>query len=324
MLRLRFLLSKTAQALATLFAVVTFNFLLFRVLPGDPIRLMSRAGHLQPEDIARIRSLFGLDQPLWDQYLIYLRNLATGQLGISLTYREPVTQILAERIINTVLLLTAATVIVVVIGIAVGVIAGARPGSRFDTGAVATTLIFWSLPTFWTGLMLIMILGVYFGVFPISNMETIGGTYATPFDHAIDVGSHLVLPTLTLALVDVGQFVLITRSALVDVMTEDFILTAKAKGLSRAAVVWKHGVRNALLPVVTTSALYVGLVMGGAIQVETVFSWPGLGRLVYDAVLRRDYPLLEASFLVFAVTVILANYLADITYMLLDPRVRNA
>ncbi len=324
MLRLRFLLSKTAQALATLFAVVTFNFLLFRVLPGDPIRLMARAGHLQPEDIARIRNLFGLDQPLWNQYLIYLHNLATGQLGLSLTYREPVTQILAERITNTVLLLAAATVIVVVIGIAVGVVAGARPGSRFDTGAVATTLIFWSLPTFWTGLMLIMILGVYFGVFPIANMETIGASYATPFDHAIDVGSHLVLPTLTLALVDVGQFVLITRSALVDVMTEDFIVTAKAKGLSRTAVVWKHGVRNALLPVVTTSALYVGLVMGGAIQVETVFSWPGLGRLVYDAVLRRDYPLLESSFLVFAVTVIVANYLADIAYMLLDPRVRNA
>jgi peptide/nickel transport system permease protein len=320
----RFLLRKTAQALATLFAVVTFNFLLFRVLPGDPIRLMARAGHLQPEDIARIRNLFGLDQPVWNQYLIYLHNLATGQLGLSLTYREPVAQILAERIVNTLLLLTAATVLVVVIGVAVGVAAGARPGSRFDTGAVVSTLIFWSLPTFWTGLMLIMILGVYFNAFPIANMQTIGASYGTGFDHAIDVGSHLVLPTLTLALVDIGQFVLITRSALVDVMTEDYILTAKAKGLSRYAVVWRHGVRNALLPIVTTSALYIGLVMNGAIQVETVFSWPGLGRLVYDAVLRRDYPLLEASFLVFAVTVILANYLADITYLLLDPRVRNA
>jgi peptide/nickel transport system permease protein len=305
-------------------AVVTFNFILFRVLPGDPIRLMARAGHLQPEDVTRIRNLFGLDQPLYVQFVYYLRNLATGQLGISLTYREPVTQILAERIANTVLLLAAATVLVVVIGIAVGVAAGSRPGSRFDTGAVVSTLTFWSLPTFWTGLMLIMILGVYFSAFPIANMQTIGAFYSTPFDQMVDVGSHLVLPTLTLALVDIGQFVLITRSALVDVMTEDYILTAKAKGLSRRAVVWKHGVRNALLPVVTTSALYVGLVMGGAIQVETVFSWPGLGRLVYDAVLRRDYPLLEASFLVFAVTVILANYLSDIAYMLLDPRVRQA
>jgi peptide/nickel transport system permease protein len=324
MLRLRFLVTKTVQAAATLFAVVTFNFLLFRVLPGDPIKLMARAGHLQPEDIARIRRLFGLDQPIWVQYLYYLHNLATGQLGLSLTYREPVATILAQRIQNTLLLLTAATVLVIVIGIAVGVAAGSRPGSRFDTGAVVTTLTFWSLPTFWTGLMLIMILGVYFGTFPIANMQTIGAFYNSPFDQVVDVGSHLVLPTLTLALVDIGQFVLITRSALVDVMTEDYILTAKAKGLSRRAVVWKHGVRNALLPVVTTSALYVGLVMGGAIQVETVFSWPGLGGLLYDAVLRRDYPLLESTFLVFAVTVILANYLADVTYMLLDPRVRNA
>jgi peptide/nickel transport system permease protein len=324
MLRLRFLLVKTAQAVATLFAVVTFNFLLFRVLPGDPIRLMARAGHLQPEDIARIRNLFGLDQPVWVQYLYYLHNLATGQLGLSLTYREPVATILSERIANTVLLLLAATVLVVVIGIAVGVAAGSRPGSRFDTSVVVSTLTFWSLPTFWTGLMLIMILGVYFGWFPIAGKETIGAFYESPWDHISDVAGHLALPTLTLVLVDIGQFVLITRSALVDVMTEDYILTAKAKGLSRSAVVWKHGVRNALLPVVTTSALYVGLVMGGAIQVETVFSWPGLGRLVYDAVLRRDYPLLESSFLVLAVTVILTNYFSDIAYMLLDPRVRNA
>ena len=324
MLRLRFLLVKTLQAVATLLAVVTFNFLLFRVLPGDPIRLMARAGHLQPEDIARIKKLFGLDQPIWMQYLIYLHNLATGQLGLSLTYREPVATILAQRIANTVLLLVAATVLVVVIGVAVGVAAGARPGSRLDTGVVVSTLTFWSLPTFWTGLMLIMILGVYFNWFPIAGKETIGAFYASPWDHISDVGSHLVLPTLTLVLVDIGQFVLITRSALVDVMTEDYILTAKAKGLSRRAVVWRHGVRNALLPVVTTSALYVGLVMGGAIQVETVFSWPGLGRLVYDAVLRRDYPLLESSFLVLAVTVILANYFSDIAYMLLDPRVRYA
>src|SRR5712692_5152651 len=169
MLRLRFLLVKTAQAVGTLFAVITFNFLLFRVLPGDPIRLLARAGHLQPEDIARIKKLFGLDQPIWVQYLYYLHNLATGQLGLSLTYREPVAQILAQRIANTILLLTAATVLVVVIGVVVGVAAGSRPGGRFDASVVMSTLTFWSLPTFWTGLMLIMILGVYFGLFPIAN-----------------------------------------------------------------------------------------------------------------------------------------------------------
>jgi peptide/nickel transport system permease protein len=324
MIRLRYLLAKAVQTLITLYAVITFNFILFRVLPGDPIRLLARAGNLSPEDIARIRHLFGLDQSLFVQYLYYFRNLLTGNLGMSLTYRRPVFDILQERIANTVLLLAGATVLVIVAGIVVGVVAGTRPGSRFDTSAVISSLTFWSLPTFWTGLILIMLLGVYFQAFPISGMSMPGATYNTVFDQFADVGSHLVLPTLTLALVDIGQFVLITRSALVDVMTEDFMLTARAKGLSRGRIVWGHAVPNALLPVVTTSALYASLVMGGAIQVETVFSWPGLGRLVYDAVLRRDYPLLEASFLVFAVTGILGNLATDVLYLFLDPRVRQA
>jgi peptide/nickel transport system permease protein len=324
LIRLRYLLGKLGQTAITLFAVATFNFALFHVLPGDPIRLLARAGNLSAVEIGRIRALFGLDQPLPVQYLYYLRNLASGQLGMSLTYRRPVFDILQERIFNTVILLAGATVLVIALGVVVGVLAGSRPGSRFDASAVVSSLIFWSLPTFWTGLILIMLLGVYFQAFPISSMTTPGAVYSSPLDQFIDVGSHLVLPTLTLALVDIGQFVLITRSSLVEVMTEDFILTAKAKGLSRGQVTWRHGVPNAMLPVVTTSAIYVSLVMGGAIQVETVFSWPGMGRLVYDAVLRRDYPLLEASFLVFAVTVILVNLGTDILYMFLDPRVREA
>jgi peptide/nickel transport system permease protein len=189
---------------------------------------------------------------------------------------------------------------------------------------VVSSLFFWSLPTFWTGLMLIFILGVYFHAFPISGSGTPGVVYASPPDQVLDFASHLVLPTITLLLVDIGQFVLITRSSLIDVLTEDFILTARAKGLSARRVLWRHGVPNALLPVVTTSALYVSLVVGGAIQVETVFSWPGMGRLIYDAVLRRDYPLIEATFLVFAVTVILANFVTDLLYLWIDPRVRNA
>ena len=324
MARLRYLGIKLAQVIVTLLAVVTFNFWLFHVLPGDPIRLLARSGNLQPEDIARLRQLFGLDQPLPAQYLIYLRDLATGNLGMSLTYRQPVSDILAERIVNTVELLTFATVLVVIVGVAAGVFAASRRGTRADAATVVSSLFFWSLPTFWTGLMLIFILGVYFRAFPISGSGTPGAVYATPLDQVLDFSSHLVLPTITLLLVDIGQFVLITRSSLIDVLTEDFILTARAKGLSARRVLWRHGVPNALLPVVTTSALYVSLVVGGAIQVETVFSWPGMGRLIYDAVLRRDYPLIEATFLVFAVTVILTNFATDLLYLWIDPRVRNA
>lgn len=324
MRRVRYLATKVAQVGVTLWAVATFNFLLFHVLPGDPIRLQARAGRLQPEDIARLKELYGLDLPLPQQYLVYLRDLLTGNLGISFTYKRPVADILAERVVNTVELLFMATILVVLIGIFAGVFAAARRGTRRDASTVAASLFFWSLPTFWTGLVLIFVLGVWLHAFPISGMQTPGVTFSSPLAAAVDLARHLVLPTITLILVDIGQFVLITRSSLVDVMTEDFMLTAKAKGLSPRTVLWRHGVRNAMLPVVTASALYVALVIGGAIQVETVFSWPGMGSLIYDAVLRRDYPLIEASFLLFAVTVILANFFSDLLYMQIDPRVRNA
>lgn len=324
MLRLRVILKKTGQVLITLFAVTVFNFLLFRVLPGDPVQLLARAGHLSPEAVADLRRTFGLDQPLTTQFAYFLKNLITGDLGTSLTYRRPVVDILQERIINTLILLSTATVIVVVVGVSAGVIAAARRGSKIDGALVITSLVFWSLPTFWTGLILIIILGVYFNAFPVSGIVSPGSSLGFSWEQILDVGKHLILPTITLAIVDMGQFMLITRSSLVDVLTEDYILTARAKGLPSRKVLWKHGLPNALLPIITTTALYVSLIVGGAIQVETVFSWPGMGRLMYDAVLRRDYPLLEAGFLLFAATVILANFLSDILYLLIDPRVKEA
>jgi peptide/nickel transport system permease protein len=322
--RVRYLATKLAQVLLTLLAVATFNFLLFHVLPGDPIRLQARAGNLQPADIERLKELYGLDQPLFIQYLVYLRDLATGNLGMSFTYHQPVSDILATRIASTIQLLTLATVLVLIIGVAAGVLAAARRGSKTDASTVVTSLFFWSLPTFWTGLVLIFVFGVWLRWLPISGASTPGAHFKSPWDEFADAFRHLILPTITLILVDIGQFVLITRSSLIDVMTEDFILTARAKGLSPRRVLWGHAVRNAMLPVVTASALYVALVIGGAIQVETVFSWPGMGSLIYDAVLRRDYPLIEASFLIFAVTVIFVNFISDLLYMWIDPRVRNA
>jgi peptide/nickel transport system permease protein len=322
--RLSYLARKGAQLAVTLFAVVTFNFVLFRVLPGDPIRLIARSGHLPPGAVEQLRKLFGLDKPLAVQYWYYLRNLFHGNFGFSYTYRQPVATIIAQRMLNTIVLLGAATVLIVLLGIGLGVLAAARRGSRVDSGTVVSALVFWSLPTFWTGLILVFVLGVWIHSFPISGISTAGAIYSSPWQHISDVARHIVLPTITLALVDIAQFILITRSSLVDVLTEDFILTAKAKGLPRRRVIWQHGFRNALLPVITASALYISLVVGGAIQVETVFSWPGMGRLIYDAVLRRDYPILESCFLIFAVTVILANLASDLLYQLLDPRVREA
>lgn len=322
-MRLPFVGRKLLQLLLTLLAVVTFNFLLFRVLPGDPIQLYARSGRLTPEAADQLRTLFGLDKPLWAQFWIYLKGLLHGDMGFSLTYRRPVSDIIGERLVNTILLVGAATVIVVILGVVLGATAASRRGSKMDSSTVFGSLVLWSMPTFWVGLLLVFAFGVWWKILPISGISGAGATYTTPLGPAFDVARHLVLPTLTLVLVDIGQFVLITRSSLVDVLTEDFVTTARAKGNPRRRVVWNHGMRNAMLPVVTASALYIGLVVGGAIQVETVFSWPGMGELTYDAVLRRDYPVLEACFLIFAVTVILANFLSDLLYRRLDPRVRE-
>jgi peptide/nickel transport system permease protein len=322
--RLPYLVRKVLQLFALLFAVIVFNFLLFRVLPGDPTRLYARSGRLTPDVVAQIRAVFGLDKPLLEQFRIYVTGLLHGDLGFSYTYRRPVSEIIGERLVNTLVLLTAATILVTAIGIVLGVWAASRRGSKLDNSTVISSLVLWSMPTFWTGMLLLFAFGVWFHVLPTTGISTPLATYSSPLGPVIDVARHLVLPTITLVLVDIGQFVLITRSSLVDVLTDDFVTTAKAKGMSRRRVVWGHAVRNGMLPVVTATALYVGIVVGGAIQVETVFSWPGMGELTYEAVLRRDYPVLEACFLLFAVTVIVANFLADLLYRVLDPRVKEA
>jgi peptide/nickel transport system permease protein len=317
-----YLLRKLMTLAVTLFAVVTFNFLLFHVLPGSPVRLLARSGHLDAEAEAELTKLFGLDRSLPVQYVTYLRDLVHGNLGSSYVYREPVTQVLGPAVVNTIWLLGAATVLTVVLGVLMGVAAGSRANSRVDTGVVVSNLVLWSLPTFWIGMILILVLGVWTRLLPISGVSTPGFEFTTT-GHLVDVARHLILPAVTLAIVQVAEFALITRSSLVDVMSEDYMLTARAKGLTRRTIVWRHGVRNALLPIVTATALYVGFVLGGAIQVETVFSWPGMGLLTYKAVLQRDYPVLEAAFLVFAIAVIVANFVSDLLYRAIDPRVRR-
>jgi peptide/nickel transport system permease protein len=323
-IRPRYLARKLLWLLVTLFVIVTFNFLLFHVLPGDPVRMLTRSGHLTQATANAISELYGLNHPLPVQYLIYLKDLLHGNLGMSYAYREPVTTVLGQYLGNTVLLLAAATVLTIVVGTVAGVIAARRRAGAYDSATVTASVIGWALPTFWTGLILAFVLGVWVHAFPIFGMETPNAVYASPFQRAEDVIAHLFLPTVTLVAVNIAQFVLVARASVIEVLAEDFMLTATAKGLPPGRVLWRHAVRNALLPVVTSSALLVGMVVGGAIEVETVFSWPGMGLLVYNSVLNRDYPVIEASFLVFAVTVLLVNFVSDLLYQVLDPRVREA
>ena len=306
---------------ASIFAIVTFNFFLFHVIPGDPIRLIARSQRLSPEAVAHLRELYGLDGSLLTQYVDYLRNLLHGDLGYSYSLQEDVSAIVGRALINTVILLTCSTLIVVLVGVGVGVFAGSRVGKKSDSATVVTSLVMWSLPTFWVGMLLLFTFGVWIGGLPISGIQTPDAIYPNPMWLVGDVARHLVLPTITLAIVDIAFFIIITRTSLVEVSGEDYMLTARGKGLSRRRVVWGHGVRNALLPVVTASVLYVSALVAGAIQVEVVFSWPGMGLLTYNAVLARDYPVLEACFLVISVAVLVANFVSDLVYRRLDPRV---
>lgn len=310
--------------LVMLFAIVTFNFFLFHVIPGDPIRLIARSQKLSPEQVDALRVQYGLDGSMLEQYWRYLTKLAHGDLGYSFSLKEPVGDIIGRALWNTVLLLTVSTCIVVAVGILIGVFAGARQGRKSDSGTVVGSLVLWSLPTFWVGILLVFTFSAWFRVLPTSGITTPNAVYANSAVYWTDVARHLVLPTVTLAIVDIAFFIIITRTSVVEAMSEDYMLTARGKGLSQRRMVWRHAFRNALLPVLTASVLYISALVAGAIQVEVVFSWPGMGLLTYNSVLSRDYPVLEACFLVTAVAVLVANFLADSVYRLVDPRVRAA
>jgi peptide/nickel transport system permease protein len=318
----RYLGRKFATLGVTLYVTVSVNFLLFHVLPGSPVQLLARSGHFDPAARAQLVRLFGLNHSLLDQYWIYLRNMVHGDLGFSYVYHEPVTTVLGSAIGNTVLLVGSATVIIVLVGVWLGVLAASRAHSVTDASVTITSLGLWSMPDFFTGMILIFIFGVWTHALPVSGIET-PGLVTGLWGHWIDIGRHLILPAMTLVLVNAAEFSLISRNTLVDVMVEDYVVTARAKGISRRAVIWRHAFRNALLPIVTATALYVGMILGGAIQVETVFSWPGLGLLIYNSVIQRDYPVLEGCFLLFAIAVIATNFAADLLYRVLDPRVRR-
>ncbi|MGA5536366.1 ABC transporter permease [Mycolicibacterium nivoides] len=319
---LRYLATKLTYLTLTLVAVLITNFLIFHLMPGDPVTHIARGQHLDAAAIARLRTYYGLDRPLSSQFITYVTHLLHGEFGYSYSYSAPVGPIVGEALVNTIVLVTVSTVLVVGLGVVIGVFAAARRGTRTDRGLVVGSLVFWSLPTFWVGMLLIFVFAVALNWLPIAGMYTADAIYPTAFTRIADLARHLVLPTAAMVMVDIAQFVLITRSSLLNTLSEDFMTTARAKGLRPQRVLWRHGVRNALLPVATATTLYASATVGGTIQVETVFSWPGMGQLIYLSVVRRDYPVMEACFLLFAVVVVLANFASDVIYRALDPRVR--
>lgn len=341
MKRAAYLSKKIGWSLFTIAFVLVLNFFLFRVLPGDPARAGVHDPRLKREAVEAIRARFGLDKPvincfeslnpvkfgscdvnpLETQFFVYLRNLFKGDLGISYHTNRPVGEILRERLWNTVLLIGLGQVLSIVFGVALGVFAAWKARTAIDYGALLTSLLAWSLPTFWLGILLLF-WGSAHGL-PIAGKATPGTSSWPLLQQWGDVLKHMLLPTLTYTIVYLGEYTLIMRSSLLDVLAEDYILTAKAKGLNTFQILKDHALKNAMLPLVTVIAINLGFTVAGVLQIEAVFSWPGLGGAIYESVLRRDYPVLQGAFLLIAVAVILANLIADLAYSYLDPRVHS-
>ena len=325
----RYILGKVAQAVLTLAFVMVFNFFLFRVIPGDPAALLLRGTTaFNPENVQQVQEELGLDEPLPEQFLTYLGNTVTLSFGESFFLRgQDVAEVISERIWPTMLLVATSTIASAVIGLIIGIYSGWKQGSRFDVGSQGFTLFVYSMPEFWFGILVLMAFAG--GVGPFPALFPAGG-YSTPgadlsgFAYVSDVLNHLALPWFVLTVAYLGEYSLIMRNSLIDVMNDDYVMTARAKGVREKQVLWRHVVPNALLPTFTLVLLSLGFIFGGAITVEYVFSYPGLGLLTVQAIDSKDFPLLQGLFLLFSAAVIVANLVADIMYSYLDPRVRAA
>jgi peptide/nickel transport system permease protein len=319
-----YIIKRTGFALVTVFVAITLNFVLFRALPGDAVTgLRCRTCTIQFKN--DVRHEFGLDKSKWEQYVIYLKQLGHGNLGRSVTDYRPVTTDLWGPLKNTLPMLLLGTMFSIVFGILSGVVSAWRRGTAVDRISLWSSLGFYSMPTQWLGMVIVLYIAIPLGL-PTSGLKdpTLGLiTHASTFAVLWDRFLHMLLPALTLGLVLYGEYALIVRSSMLETLGEDYVLTARAKGLRNWAIVWKHGLRNAMLPVVTLIALSVGYVVGGAILVEDVFSYPGIGLATVNAVTSRDYPVLQGAFLLLTVSVIFCNYVADLLYFKLDPRVTS-
>jgi ABC-type dipeptide/oligopeptide/nickel transport system permease component len=317
-----YVVKRTGFAIVTVFVAITLNFVLFRTLPGNAVTGL-RCGHCTKQFREAIVRQYGLDKPKLQQYEVYLERLAHGDLGTSTFDNRPVWTDVEQPLMNTLPMVVAGTVISIVIGIVSGVVAAWRRGTVADSANLWTALAFYAMPTQWIGLLVIFYVAIPLGL-PASGIQSNTlGILGTPSEWATlsDRFSHLFLPALTLGIGLYGEYSLVVRSSMLETLGEDYVLTARAKGLRNWAIVWRHALRNAMLPLVTLIALSLGSIVAGAIVVEDVFSYPGIGLATIDAINHRDYPVLQGIFLLLTLSVIVANYIADLVYFKLDPRV---
>jgi ABC-type dipeptide/oligopeptide/nickel transport system permease component len=319
-----YVVKRTGFALVTVFVAISLNFALFRLLPGTAVTGL-RCGHCTKQFRESIVHQYGLDKPKWQQYEVYLQRLAHGDLGTSVIDNRPVWDDVSQPLLNTLPMVVAGTVISIVIGIISGVVAAWRRGTAADSTNLWTALAFYAMPTQWIGLLVIFYVAIPLGLPASGIASNTLGILSTPSEWAIlrDRFWHLLLPALTLGIGLYGEYSLVVRSSMLETLGEDYVLTARAKGLRNWAIVWRHALRNAMLPLVTLIALSLGSIVAGAIVVEDVFSYPGIGLATIAAIDKRDYPVLQGIFLLLTLSVILANFIADLIYFKLDPRVTS-
>ena len=319
---IRFLINRIVYTLLMFLIVITLNFCLFRLMPGDPLSMVSREIGNSPEARAALEKVYGLDKPKIVQFVDYVKNMLTFDFGTSFFYKKPVWDVLKPKIWSSLVLGIASTPLGIGLGILGGIWAAKKHGKRTDMVITSTTMIIYAVPTFWLGMIFLMVFSVKLGWFPVNGMTTPGASFATKLAYITDLLLHTTIPAITYALATFGSYLLIMRSSMIDVFTEDFVLTARAKGLTDRQVTYRHVVPNALLPVSTIIATSFALLFTGAFSIEILFSWPGMGRLMVDAITQQDYPILQASNYLIACSVILVNFAMDIIYMYIDPRVR--
>jgi peptide/nickel transport system permease protein len=319
----RYLVRQIVRALVTIVAIVILNFMLFRMMPGSPERLLHNP-HMSLDQLNELRARWGLDKPLIpDQLVAYLQSTASGDLGFSIKFQNrPVIDVISDFLWPTVLLIGLGEIVAIVIGLTVGAYAGWKRGGLVDRVGSGVSLILYSMPYFVIGMPLIIVFAAGLHWFPTSGMSSVSVSSQDFFGQVLDIAHHLVLPLTTVSLGLIGSYSIIMRSAILETRSEDYMTTARAKGITDGRQLRAHAFPNALLPMVTIIAINLGYVVAGAITAEIVFNWPGLGTLTINALDERDYPVLQGIFLLLSIAVVVANLAADLLYGLLDPRVR--
>ncbi|MDQ2090793.1 ABC transporter permease [Marimonas arenosa] len=319
-----YLLRRTGYGLLLMLGVVVLNFLLIRLAPGDPaVVIAGEMGGATEEMLESIREEYGLNKPVLTQLAIYVGNVLQGNLGESFFFNQPVSKLIADRIGPTILLVITAQLMSIALGVFLGVIAARKPNGAMSAFVSVFATIGYAVPVFWTGIMLIILFASSFPIFPVEGMQSVKLRDAAWYVQTIDILHHLVLPAFTLAIIYLAQYARLSRASMLEVLGSDYIRTARAKGASEKSVLFKHALRNAALPILTVAGLQFGNLISGALLVETVFNWPGMGRLAFDSILRRDYPTIMGVLFFASAMVVIANILTDISYRWADPRLRG-